>query len=252
MVSIERREAVALVRLEHGKVNALDLSLCEALTRQLADLADDSSAAVVVTGAGSSFCAGVDLVQLVEGGTPYVTRFLPVMDAFFHALLTFPKPVVAAVNGHAIAGGCIIAACCDHAVMAEGTARMGVSELAVGVPFPMLPMEIVRARVSTRDARDLVYGARAVLPAEALAMGLVDEVAPAPELLNRAIHAATRLAAIPAVTFALTKRTFVAPILARVAATPAIDADVTRAWQGDEVLSHVRSFLERRAARRND
>ena len=69
------------------------------------------------------------------------------MEAFFQTLLTFPKPAVAAVNGHAIAGGCIIAAACDHRVMADGTGRIGVPELMVGVPFPSLPLEIVGSRV---------------------------------------------------------------------------------------------------------
>jgi enoyl-CoA hydratase len=249
MFSIDTENPIAVLRLEHGKVNAMDLALCEALTQQLALLATHPCRALVITGTGSSFSAGVDLVQLTQGGAEYVSRFLPVMDAFFYALLTFPKPVVAALNGHALAGGCIIAACCDHVVMAEGNGRAGVTELAVGVPFPMLPLEIVRARLSARDARDLIYSARTVLPPEALALGLVDEVAPPPDLLARALEAATNLAAIPAVSFALTKRAFVTPILARVEATTAIDADVKRAWQGDEVLSHVRGFLEKRAKR---
>jgi len=249
MFSIDTGNPVAVLRLEHGKVNAMDLPLCEALTQQLVLLATHPCRAMVIAGTGNSFSAGVDLVQLAQGGADYVSRFLPVMDAFFYALLTFPKPVVAAVNGHALAGGCIIAACCDHIVMAEGTGRVGVTELAVGVPYPMLPLEIVRARLSARDARDLIYSARTVLPAEALALGLVDETTPAAELMPRAMEAATRLMQIPAVSFALTKRAFVTPILARVEATTAIDADVKRAWQGDKVLSHVRAFLDKRAKR---
>lgn len=249
MFSCEREEGVAVLRLEHGKVNAMDLPLCEALAKQLGVLAADSCEAVVLTGAGNSFCAGVDLVRLAEGGPEYVKHFLPAMDTLFHTLLTFPKPMVAALNGHALAGGCIIAACCDHVVMADGQGRVGVTELAVGVPFPMLPLEIVRARVTERDGRELVYSARTMLPAEALAVGLVDQVVPAADLLTRAMEAATRLSAIAPVTFGITKRAMVAPILARVRDAAAIDADVTRAWRGDEVLSRVRTFLERRAKR---
>jgi enoyl-CoA hydratase len=249
MFSIDTENPVAVLRLEHGKVNAMDLALCEALTQQLALLATHPCRAVIITGTGNSFSAGVDLVQLTEGGVEYVGRFLPVMDAFFYALLTFPKPVVGALNGHALAGGCIIAACCDHVVMAEGTGRVGVTELAVGVPFPMLPLEIARARLSARDARDLIYSARTVLPPEALALGLVDEIASPVDLMPRATEAATRLMTIPAVSFALTKRAFVTPILARVEATAAINADVTQAWQGEEVLSSVRAFLDKRAKR---
>ena len=249
MFALDTEHPIAVLRLEHGKVNAMDMALCEALTQQLALLATHPCRGLVITGAGNSFSAGVDLVQLTQGGVEYVSRFLPVMDAFFYALLTFPKPVVAALNGHALAGGCIIAACCDHVVMTEGNGRVGVTELVVGVPFPMLPLEIVRARLSPRDGRDLIYSARTVPPAEALALGLVDEVVSPAELMPRAMEAATRLTTIPAVSFALTKRAFVTPILARVEATTAINADVTQAWQGEEVLSHVRAFLEKRAKR---
>jgi len=249
MFSCEREGDIVVLRLTHGKVNAMDLPLCEALTKQLGVLAADSCNAVVLTGAGNAFSAGVDLVRLVAGGPAYVAQFLPAMDTLFHALLTFPKPMVAALNGHALAGGCVIAMCCDHVVMADGQGRMGVTELAVGVPFPTLPLEIVRARVTERHGRDLIYSARTVLPAEAMAMGLVDEVVPATALLPRAMDAATRLSAIAPVTFGLTKRAMVAPILARVRDAAAIDADVIRAWQGDEVLSRVRAFLDQRAKR---
>lgn len=249
MLSIHIENDIAILRLEYGKVGAMDLALCEALSQQLALLATHQCRGVVITGTGNSFSAGVDLVQLTQGGAEYAGRFLPVMNAFFYALLTFPKPVVAALNGHALAGGCIIALCCDHVVMAEGTGRVGVTELVVGVPFPMLALEIVRARLSSRDARDLIYSARTVPPQEAVSLGLVDELATAEDLIPRAIEVARRLTTIPAVSFALTKRAFVAPVLARVKASTAIDADVTRAWQSDEVLSHVRTFLDKRAKR---
>ncbi|MSO50476.1 MAG: hypothetical protein EXQ49_11370, partial [Acidobacteria bacterium] len=109
------------------------------------------------------------------------------------------------------------------------------------------PLEIVRARVTERDGRDLAYSVRTLLPAEAMVMGLVDQVVPAADLLTHAMEAAARLAAIAPVTFGITKRAMVAPILARVRDAAAIDADVSRVWQGDEVLSRVCAFLDRRA-----
>lgn len=239
--------SVAVVRIEHGKVNALDVALCEALTSELAELeAAPSVQAVVLTGSGSSFSAGVDLVQLVAGGAAYAQRFLPVMDRLFRTLLTFPTPIVAAVNGHAIAGGCVVATACDRVLMAEGRGQMGITELAVGVPFPMLALEIVRARVPERDFRTLLYGAETVSAAEALRMGLVDRTVASEALLEQAIEAARHLAAIPSTTFRLTKRAVVAPVLAQARAGMDIDADVTSAWATDEILDSVRAFLERR------
>jgi enoyl-CoA hydratase len=165
-------------------------------------------------------------------------------------LLTFPKPAVAAVNGHAIAGGCIIAAACDHRVMVEGNARIGVPELAVGVPFPMLPFEIVRARVSPRQFRDLVFTGRTVKPPEALDLGLIDEITPLDVLMARAQHAAERLAAIPPVTFVLTKRTFTDPLLERVRGAASLNADVLEAWESPAVRQRMQAYVEQTVGRK--
>ena len=84
------------------------------------DARDPSVKAVILTGSGSSFSAGVDLFRVLKDGPEYGRRFLPVLDNFLRAALTLPKPMIAAINGHAIAGGCILAATCDHRIMSEG------------------------------------------------------------------------------------------------------------------------------------
>jgi enoyl-CoA hydratase len=187
---------------------------------------------------------------VLNGGAEYLKQFLPAMEGFFRTLLTFPKPAIAAVNGHAIAGGCIIAAACDYRIMAEGSARIGVSELAVGVPFPTLPFEIVRARVVPQQFRDLVLTGRTVQPQEALALGFVDEVAPFDVLMARAQHAAERLAEIPAIAFALTKRTFTDPLLERVRGAASLNADVLEAWESPAVQARMRAYVEKTVGRK--
>ena len=248
MTEMIHREDVgdlAVIRLAYGRVSALDTALCEALSQELSSVASSPVRGVILTGTGSAFSAGVDLFQVLDGGADYLARFLPAMETFFRALLTFPKPVVAAVNGHAIAGGCITAAACDHRIMAEGTGRIGVPELAVGVPFPALPFEIVGARVQPTMFRQLVYGGRTVLPAEALQLGLVDELSPPDLLMTRAQQATAQLVQIPAITFALTKRTFTEPLLARVHAAASLNDDVLRAWQSPEVQARMRHYVEK-------
>ena len=197
---------VAILRLAHGPVNAMDLELCEAAARQLRGLNADPARAVVLTGAGRAFSAGVDLRRYLEQGPAYVERFLPALAELFSAAFELAKPVVAAVNGHAIAGGCVLAACADVTFMAEGNGRIGVPELKVGVPFPRVALEVLRHAVGDVAARRLVLGADTHTAAAAQAIGLVDEVVPAGELLARAVAAARALAAdIPADSFAITK-----------------------------------------------
>src|SRR5690242_3218815 len=203
---IEQRDidGIRVLKLAHGKVSALDLELCEAFVAEMKAAMEPAVKAVIVTGTGSSFSAGVDLFRLIKEGSGYARRFVPALDALLNAAFTFPKPVVAAINGHAIAGGCILAACCDHRIMTEGAGRIGIPELLVGVPFPALPLQIMAARLSDSALRDLVYTGRTVQIDEAKALGLIDEKCPAGMLMDRATEVAQKMASIPAAAFALT------------------------------------------------
>ena len=203
---IERVEddGIAVLRLAHGPVNALDVELCEAIAGDLRDLAGGSARAVVVTGSGRAFSAGVDLNRVLAGEEGYPARLVAALTDLFRTAFTLPKPLVAAVNGHAIAGGCVLAACADVVLMSGG--RIGVPESKVGVPFPRVAVEVVRYAVGEVGARRLVMGAE-TMPAEAgVAIGLVDRVVPAADLAAAARTAAAELAdTIPADTFAHTK-----------------------------------------------
>ena len=244
---IERKDdgGIRLLKLAHGKVSAMDIELGEALTAELKDAAAAPVTALIITGSGSSFSAGVDLFRLIQGGPEYARRFLPVLDNFLRATLTFPKPVIAAINGHAIAGGCILAAACDHRIMSEGNGRIGIPELAVGVPFPALPLQIMAARVPDGPLRDLVFTGRTVPIDEAKTMGLIDEKCPSGMLLDRATEAAQKLAAIPAGAFALTKEAFYSPILERTRQLAALDARVSEAWLQPHTYDTIRQYLEK-------
>src|SRR5262249_50428352 len=153
--------------------------------------------AVVLTGTGSIFSAGVDLFRLTREGADYVRQLLPLLSRFLRALFGFPRPVVAAVNGHAIAGGCIIALACDARVMAAGGGRIGVPALLVGVPFPTAAVEIVRFAVPPDHLQSLIYTGRTLPVEDALDAGLVDEVVAPDALLTRAEEMAQQLALIP-------------------------------------------------------
>jgi enoyl-CoA hydratase len=244
---IERKDGdgIRTLKLAHGKVSAIDLELGEALIEELKAAMDPLVKALIVTGSGSSFSAGVDLFRVIKDGPDYGRRFLPVLDEFLRATLTFPKPVVAAVNGHAIAGGCILAAACDHRIMTEGTGRIGIPELAVGVPFPALPLQIMAARVPDGHLRDLVFSGRTVQIDDAKTIGLIDEKCPSGMLLDRATEVAQKLASIPAGAFALTKEAFYTPILERARQLSDLNARVVQAWLQPHTYDTIRAYLER-------
>jgi enoyl-CoA hydratase len=244
---IERKDAdgIRTLRLAHGKVSAMDIELGEAFIREMADANIPSVKAVILTGSGSSFSAGVDLFRVLKDGPEYGRRFLPVLDGLLRAALTLPKPMVAAINGHAIAGGCILAAACDHRIMTEGNGRIGIPELAVGVPFPALPLQIMAARVADGPLRDLVFTGRTVTIDEAKTMGLIDEKCPSGMLMDRALDVAQRMAAIPSGAFALTKEAFSTPILERTKQLADLNARVVDAWLQQHTYDTIRSYLDR-------
>lgn len=242
MVVREDRAGVAILRMSHGKANALDLELSENLARAL-DHAGDAKA-IVLTGSGGIFCAGVDLVRLTSGGAEYVRQFLPALDGALRALFTFPRPVVAAVNGHAIAGGCILAAACDHRVLARGEGRIGISELLVGVPFPPLALELMRARLPFSAFQEAVLTGRTYPADVALARGFVDELVEAPMLLDRAIEIAAQMGAVPAATFEATKRMVALPIHEAVEMSEeAFGEEVSGIWTSDAALASVKAYV---------
>lgn len=244
MIHITKNQRVAIVRLAHGKANAFDLELSVALRSAFDDVRTSSSAAVVVTGQGSMFSAGVDLVRVINGGAAYVREFLPALSAALEAVFLFPKPVVAAVNGHAIAGGCILACAADYRVMADGTGRIGVPELRVGVPFPTVPLEILRFSVPAH-LEGLVYGGATFTPDDALEHGIVDTTAEPDELVATAVAAAEQLAALPPVVFELTKRHVRAPARQRMADWRSADREVTDVWCAPETISAIREYVAR-------
>lgn len=246
MLHESRDRGVVTLTLARGKASALDLELVEALAGRLEALAGASVGAIVLTGTGAIFCAGVDLFRLADGGRNYVARFLPAMDRMFEALFMFPAPVVAAVNGHAIAGGCILACACDRRLMTDGRARIGLPELKVGVPFPPLVVEIMRSAVAPPHLNELLYIGRTYEPSEALGRGIVDELTAPDELLPRAHRAAAELAAAPAVSFRLTKRAIRTPYVDRARRTSAAEAGALEAaWSSDETHAAIRAYVER-------
>ena len=219
-------------------------SCCWSLTSALAEFGSSGSRACVLTGTSSSFSAGVDLYRILDGGRPYIERFLPALDEMLQTLFAVEKPIVAALNGHAIAGGCIIACACDYRLMSRGTVRIGVPELLVGVPFPSLALSIVRFATPVQHLQELVYSGAIYLADDALARGLVDAIVAPDELLARATEIAVAFAQAPSTAFALVKRELRAPVLERWRLLREHDRLVGEAWCADETHAAIRRYLE--------
>ncbi|HSP48989.1 MAG TPA: enoyl-CoA hydratase/isomerase family protein [Pseudolabrys sp.] len=246
MIDIKTQAGIAVLTLTHGKANALDTELCEALAARFMELRGSDAKAVVMTGQGKIFSAGVDLKRLSEDGAAYVRKFLPALHKLYDTVFYHPKPVVAAINGHAIAGGCVLACCADRRIMTREGGRIGVTEILVGVPFPALAFEIVRFAVPPRYLPEFTLSGATYETDTALQRGWIDEVAEPGELIEDAIAVAQELALLSPAAFAQTKMQIHQAVTERIAQSgEATDKAVTTIWTAPETLSRIRDYVAR-------
>lgn len=246
MFQINQHSDVTVIAMNHFKANAMDVELCEGLSAQIEALSGSSTtSAIVLTGQGRIFSAGVDLLRLLDDGATYVQRFLPALSHMFNTVFECPKPVVAAINGAAVAGGCVLACAADHRVIAAG-ARIGVPELLVGVPFPTSAIEIMRHVTAPQFVAEVLDGGAVFAAADARERGLVDRIASPDELLQNAVEWASTLACLPPAAFALTKRQLRSPTVRRIRDDgPGFDALALDLWSRPETLVAVREYVQR-------
>ena len=244
MIERTQQGEVAILTLAHGKANTLDVEFCEAIAAAFKEIEASSARAVVMTGQGRIFSAGVDLMRLTAGGADYVRKFLPALHKLYDTVFHHPKPVIAAVNGHAIAGGCVLQCCADKRIAAKDVGRVGVTELQVGVPFPAMAFEVMRFSTSPQYFADIILSGATFATNEALARGLVDEVVEPDALMERAMAAAQTLAKLPPATFGFTKGQIRQPLIDRMAKDGArVDAIAAQIWTDAVTLERVGAYV---------
>ena len=246
MIDVKTNAGIAVMTLQHGRANALDIEFCDAIAAQFITLRKSDAKAVVITGQGKMFSAGVDLIRLSEGGADYIRKFLPALHRLYDAVFFHPKPVVAAVNGHAIAGGCVLACCADRRIMTRDVGRIGVTELLVGVPFPALAFEIMRYATPPYFFSETILSGETFSADVAAHRGWVNEAVEPALLMERALSAAQSLAALSPPAFAQTKAQIRAVVTERMARSgEATDKTVTDIWTAPATLTYIRDYVAR-------
>jgi len=245
---IERRGRVAVVTMNTNPVNAQNRAFFADLHEAFDTLErDHPRSPVVLTGPGSRFSAGLDLGEhfpLFAGGRDAVAAWFSDYRATNMRLFTYPRPTVAAVNGHAFAGGLITASVCDHRIVVDDdTARFGINEVPIGIPMPAVYLrmppyvwgEPVAPRVSLHGE---IFAA-----AEVHAMGIVHDRVPADELLDRAIAVAELTPEDCVDQYAYTKRALQAPALRDIAAlSDVLDTELPDGMTSDEARHAHRRY----------
>jgi enoyl-CoA hydratase/carnithine racemase len=248
MVDVEQERGIAVVRLDRGVINALNPALVFALERAVASIREDHGLiALVLSSANDKFFSiGLDIPELLGFSREAFARFLEDFDALCLELITFPKPVIAAIRGHATAGGCILALCCDYRFIAEGRRRMGLNESRLGVPLPYPADCALRWLVGARTARDVADSGEFYLPPDLLRMGLVDEVCPGEEVEARAVEKARTLAEGAGRAFPSIKRSRVEGLAAEIRLRLGEkQREFVEAWYSPAARAHLEAAIEK-------
>lgn len=243
----EERDGVQVLRMTFGRANALGPEVIERLGAELSSMTRPT----VLTGSGSAFSAGLDLPALHLLDRPAMETFLERFSALLMQVLTYRTPLVAAVNGHCIAGGCLLAMACDHRVGATGDFKIGVNELALGLTLPAVGLEILRGNLPPRAAHRVVLSGDLFDPDAASDFGLLDEVAvDVDACLERSCSIARRLGR-STTEFASMKGVLVAPIAARARENRvALDRRFLDTWFSDEGVRLRVATVERLHSRK--
>jgi len=214
-LKIAEQSGITVVTLEDGKANTLGSGMVRALTETAGKLADGRGP-VVLTGAGRFFSAGLDLVEVVGMDRHTLGAFLDSFEQMALQWFALPRPVIAAVNGHAIAGGAIMALTADFRIAARGEWKIGLTEVSLGIPFPASALEMTRFQVDPSRASRFFLAGELYAPDEATAAGVLDRVVAPEALAEEAGKLAARLATSPGVAYAQTKAALRQPTLARI------------------------------------
>jgi Delta3-Delta2-enoyl-CoA isomerase len=243
LVRVERREEVALLTLDRPRANAFTAELVGDLAGALAH-SFDAGAVVLASSSQGIFSAGWDLPYLIAQDRPAVERFVSAYCDLVRQIFAFERPVVAALCGHAIAGGLIVAAAADERIAADGKGELGLSEALLGVPVPACLLELFCHAIGPRATERLAATGENLSLERALAVGLVDRIVPAESLLEEAVARARLLAGRPGEAHAAIKRRCRAEALARFdqarAGDPFLDF-----WFRGEAQGRIRALVDR-------
>ena len=212
-VNLSTADGIAEVRLKRGKVNALNEQLVDEAAGCLQSLAADAAIkAVILTADGPFFSFGFDIPEFLSYSKESFSSFLKKFTRLYTYLFTYPKPVVAALNGHAVAGGCMLALACDYRIMVSGKAKISLNEISFGSSVFAGSVAMLKFLVGGKTARAALYDGTMYSAEAALPLGLIDQVSSQERLLEDAREVAKRLAGKDPAAFCSIKRLLRAPV----------------------------------------
>ena len=248
MISVEQHDKVVFARLNNGVTNALNPKVVRELEAVLKQVKTDAGINGLVLGSSNEkfFSIGFDIPELFEMNRDDFRGFYRVFNQVCLDLFTLPKPTVAAITGHAIAGGCILALCCDYRFIAKGHKLMGLNEVKLGLPVPYFPDRLLHAIAGVCTAREIMESGKLYPSDEALEMGIVDKILPIENVVKTAIEHADTLGSLPKVGYEMIKQNRVEVIEEQVAARQdEKEAYFIESWYSDEARNRLKEAMKK-------
>jgi len=240
-------DGLAMVEMDHGK-NPLGPEMVDELSRTVSDLAADGDVrGLVLTSAHERFFSiGLDIPTLIDMSMEEFSAFLDSYNRLCLDLYALPFPTIAAVNGHATAGGCIIALCCDRRYMVQGRSIMGVNEVRLGVPVPYHADRILHDIVGSRNAMEMMMSGDFYPPDRLLELGVVDRIVSPDDLVAAAAGRVRELGSSPLEAFAIIKSNRTGPVIAWIEEKREVkDREFVELWYSDVVRERLREAMEK-------
>lgn len=244
MLHIEQQGEVATIRMDRPPANALNHALVDALLAALDTVQAGTARALVLTGRPGMFSGGLDVPALIDCRRPEIERFWQRFFELGCRLASSPVPVIAALSGHAPAGGAVLALQCDHRIGIEGNFKIGLNEVQVGLPVPGTILLALEQVIGARRARQIATRGSLLPMAEALAIGLVDELVAADSLLPTALARAQELLALPPVAMNTTRLAGKARLIEAYRNSGDV-ATATDWWFSAETQAEMRKLVDR-------
>ncbi len=250
MITIIDHGPVRELRFNHPPANALSPELIKALLLAVNEAPRQGAHALVLSGSPGRFSAGLDVPHLLTLDRSAMTDVWRSFYSTLRAIAASPIPIAAAVTGHAPAGGAVLCLFCDHRVMADGEFIIGLNEVQVGLQLPPVIFLALRRLVGPRHAARLAIGGLLISPAEALNVGMVDDLAPADHVTGRALEWCQAMLKVPRHSMLATRKQARADLVAFFDQADAELEQVMEMWWNPEAQAELRALVARLAAKK--
>lgn len=242
-IDTQIKDGIASLVLSRGKVNAINQAVVDEIHSSLLSLQNDSKVkAIILTGKGKFFSFGFDIPEFLPCSKQEFANYLHSFTDLYSYMFLYPKPIIAAINGHAIAGGCMLASTCDYRIMVSGNAKIALNEITFGATIFAGSAELLRYWTGDKNATEILLTGNMYLAEEAKELDLIEEVNSENNLMERAIQKANELGNKPLPAFSSLKLLLRESIINHVKAIEKDSIDeFIEIWYSDE----TRQMLEK-------